>query len=89
MDLTARAKWVEYSKAKDAMFKFTDIKEAPWFVVNADDKKKARLNCIHHLLSMVSYKNLTPKPVPLPKRQKDGGYKGPPIASQHFIPEVN
>lgn len=88
MDLTARAKWVEYSKAKDEMFRYTDIKEAPWFVVNADDKKRARLNCIHHLLSMIPYKNVTPKPLALPPRQKDTGYKRPPIKSQYFIKEV-
>ena len=88
MDLTSRAKWVEYSKAKDEMFKYTDIKEAPWFVVNADDKKRARLNCIHHLLSMISFKNLMLKPLKLPQRQKDTGYKRPPIKSQHFIKEV-
>ena len=88
MDLTSRAKWVEYSKAKDEMFKYTDIKEAPWNVINADDKRRARLNCIHHLLAQVPYKDLTPKPLALPRRQRNTGYKRPPINTQHFIKEV-
>jgi polyphosphate kinase 2 len=88
MDLKSRSKWVEYSKAKDVMFQYTDIKEARWNVVDADDKKKARLNCIHHLLSQINYKDLTPEPIKLPPRQKDTGYKRPPINSQHFIPQI-
>jgi polyphosphate kinase 2 len=88
MDVESRSKWVEYSKAKDEMFKHTDIKEARWNVVDADDKKRARLNCIRHLLSLIRYKDLTLKPVKLPPRQKDKGYKRPPINSQHFIPSV-
>jgi polyphosphate kinase 2 len=88
MDILSRTKWVEYSKAKDTMFKYTDIKEAPWHVVDADDKKRARLNCIHHLLSLIPYKDLTPKPIVFPARQKDAGYKRPPMNSQHFIPSV-
>ncbi len=60
MDLESRARWVEYSRAKDEMFDHTDIKQAPWYVVNADDKKRARLNCISHLLSMIPYEDLTP-----------------------------
>ena len=59
MDLESRARWVEYSKAKDIMFDHTDIKQAPWYVVNADDKKRARLNCISHLLSMIPYEDRT------------------------------
>jgi polyphosphate kinase 2 len=88
MDVQSRSKWVEYSKAKDVMFKHTDTKDSPWNVVEADDKKKARLNCIHHLLSQIRYKDLTPEPVKLPPRQKDGGYKRPPINSQHFVPKI-
>jgi polyphosphate kinase 2 len=87
MDLQSRSKWVEYSKAKDQMFAHTDIKQVPWYVVNADDKKKARLNCIHHLLSLVSYKDLTPDPIELPPRQKEEGYVRPPITDQSFVPE--
>jgi len=88
MDMESRARWIEYSKAKDEMFKYTDIKEAPWYVVDADDKKRARLNCIHHLLSMIPYEDLTPAPIKLPPRQKDKGYVRPPLENQTFIPEV-
>jgi len=88
MDLQSRSRWVEYSKAKDAMFAHTDIKQSPWFVVNADDKKRARLNCIKHLLSMIPYEDLTPEPIILPPRQQDGGYVRPPITDQTFVPEV-
>lgn len=88
MDLQSRSKWVEYSKAKDQMFAHTDIKQVPWYVVNADDKKKARLNCIHHLLSMIPYQDLTPQPIDLPPRQKNEGYVRPPITDQSFVPEV-
>ncbi len=63
MDLQSRAKWIDYSKAKDIMFVHTDIKKAPWYVVNADNKKRARLNCISHLLSMIPYKDIKPQPI--------------------------
>jgi len=88
MDLEARARWVEYSRAKDAMFMYTDIKEAPWYVVNADIKRHARLNCITHLLSMTEYDDLTPDPLELPPRQEDTGYQRPPITDQTFVPEI-
>jgi polyphosphate kinase 2 len=88
MDLQSRARWVEYSKAKDEMFSFTDIKQAPWYVVNADNKQCARLNCIHHLLSIITYEDLTPEPMVLPPRQKEKGYIRPPMTDQTFIPEV-
>ena len=88
MDLESRSRWVEYSKAKDEMFAHTDIKQAPWHVVNADNKKCARLNCIHHLLSMIPYEDLTPEPIKLPRRQEEGGYVRPPITEQTFVPEV-
>jgi polyphosphate kinase 2 len=88
MDLTARSKWVEYSRAKDSMFAYTDIKQAPWYVVESDDKRRARLNCIHHLLSLISYEDLTPAPIKLPPRQKDVGYVRPPMSDQTFVPEV-
>jgi polyphosphate kinase 2 len=87
MDLESRSKWVEYSKAKDEMFAYTDIKQAPWYVVNADDKKRARLNCISHLLSLIKYEDLTPEPIVLPPRQKNKGYIRPPITDQTFVPE--
>jgi len=88
MDVESRSKWVEYSKAKDAMFGATDIKQAPWYVVNADNKKRARLNVIHHLLSLIPYTDLTPPPIALPPRGDDGGYVRPPMADQTFVPEV-
>ncbi|MBD3268279.1 polyphosphate kinase 2 [bacterium] len=88
MDLQSRDKWEEYSKAKDNMFAYTDIKQAPWYVVNADNKKRARLNCIHHLLSMIPYEDLTPKPIQLPSRTGSTGYMRPPIQDQTFVPEV-
>ncbi len=88
MDLQSRSRWVEYSRAKDAMFAATDIKQAPWWVVNADDKARARLNVIHHLLSQVPYKDTTPDPIVLPPRQADGGYVRPPLTDQTFVPEV-
>jgi polyphosphate kinase 2 len=87
MDLKSRSHWVEYSKAKDLMMAHTDIKQAPWYVVNADDKKRARLNCISHLLSLVPYKDLTPEPIKLPPRQKNEGYVRPPMEDQTFVPE--
>ncbi len=88
MDLESRARWVEYSKAKDEMFAYTDTKQSPWYVVNADDKKAARLNCMHHLLSVIPYRDLTPPPVKLPARRDDGAYERPPITDQTFVPEI-
>ena len=88
MDLESRARWVDYSKAKDAMFEVCDLPQAPWYVVNADSKKKARLNCIHHLLKQIPYRDLTPPPIKLPPRQKRKGYVRPPISDQHFVPEI-
>lgn len=88
MDLQARVRWVEYSRAKDAMFAHTDIKQAPWFVVRADDKKRARLNCIQHLLKQIPYKEIKYDKIELPPRQEDEGYVRPPIDEQSFVPEV-
>ncbi len=88
MDLESWNKWVEYSKAKDEMFRYTDTKLSPWYVVNADDKKRSRLNMIHHLLSLIPYEDLTPKPFKLPERKDDTGYVRPPIENQTFVPEV-
>jgi polyphosphate kinase 2 len=88
MDLESRAKWVEYSKAKDTMFAYTDVKQSPWYVVGADDKKRARLNCISHLLSMIPYEDLTPEPLELPPRRHRGAYVRPPITDQTFVPDV-
>ena len=88
MDLESRSRWVEYSMAKDQMFAHTDIKQAPWYVVNSDIKKHARLNCIHHLLSMIPYEDLTPEPIKLPKRKEAIGYIRPPLSDQTFVPEI-
>jgi polyphosphate kinase 2 len=87
MDMESRKRWVEYSKAKDSMFASTDLKQAPWYVVNADNKPRARLNCICHLLSLIPYEDLTPEKIELPPRQPDGGYVRPPITDQTFVPE--
>jgi len=88
MDLQSRARWVEYSKAKDEMFAYTDIKQAPWYVVNADNKLCARLNCMNHLLGIIPYEDLTPEPIALPPRQSEKGYIRPPMTDQTFVPEV-
>ncbi len=88
MDLQSRARWVEYSRAKDEMFAHTDIKQAPWYVVNADNKKRARLNVMHHLLSLIPYRDLTPEAIVLPPRQPDPGYIRPPLSDQTFVPEI-
>ena len=88
MDLESRTRWVEYSRAKDAMFMYTDTEKAPWYVVDANIKRHARLNCIHHLLSLFPYEDLTPEPIVLPPRQQDTGYKRPPIDSQKWVPAI-
>ncbi len=88
MDLEARARWVDYSKAKDVMFGYTDTPHAPWHVVDSNDKKRSRLNCMTHLLSQIPYKDVTRKKLVIPKRQKDKGYKRPPLNKQKFVPEI-
>jgi polyphosphate kinase 2 len=88
MDVESRSRWVEYSRAKDAMFAHCDIKQAPWYVVKADSKKCARLNCITHLLSLIEYKDLTPTPAELPPRPVADDYVRPPIDEQTFVPEL-
>ena len=88
MDLESRSRWMEYSRAKDEMFRYTDTRQSPWWVVNADDKKRARLNCIAHLLSSMRYEDLTPEPIKLPDRQEEVGYVRPPVGEQTFVPEV-
>jgi len=87
MDLESRRRWIEYSKAKDTMFAYTDIKQAPWYVVNADIKKHARLNTMRHLLSLIPYEDVTPEHITLPERPDDIGYIRPPIEEQTFVPE--
>lgn len=87
MDLESRNRWVEYSRAKDEMFFYTDIPEAPWYVVDADNKKRARLNCLDHILKAVPYEDIMPAPMALPPREMQGDYKRPDIDSQTFVPE--
>ncbi|MRS11990.1 MAG: polyphosphate kinase 2 [Actinobacteria bacterium] len=88
-DLQGRDRWEGFSRAKDEMFKYTDTKESPWWVVEGDVKKRARLNCIHHLLQQIPYEDVLPKPFKLPARKKStGGYVRPPIDSQTYVPEV-
>ena len=89
MDLESRKRWVDYSKAKDDMFSHTDIKQAPWYVVNSDIKKHARLNCISHLLSLIPYKDVPRDPVQLEDRPPQRGYVRPPMSDQTFVPEVH
>ena len=88
MDLESRDRWVEYSQAKDAMFSHTNIPEAPWFTVEADDKKRARLNCISHFVSKVPYIDMTPDPLELPPRKQAHDYVRPPRNEQFFVPHV-
>ena len=88
MDLESRDRWIEYSKAKDEMFAHTDIKQAPWYVVEADIKKRARLNCIRHLLNLIPYEDLTPKPPKLTPRKSGAGYVRPPITDQTFVQDT-
>ena len=88
MDLESRDRWIDYSRAKDEMFKYTDIKQAPWYVVNADVKKRARLNAISHLLSLFPYEDMSPAPMELPPRADNEGYVRPPLDDQTFVPEI-
>jgi polyphosphate kinase 2 len=87
IDLESRARYIDYSRAKDEMFLHTDIPEAPWYVVESDVKRAARLNCIHHLLSMVPYERLPPQKIKLPKRQDDTGYERPPRDIYSYVPD--
>jgi len=87
MDIESRDKWVEYSMAKDKMFSYTDTKQSPWYVVPADDKRRARLNCIDHFLSLIPYRDLTQKTIKLPPLKHDVAYVRPPMTDQTFVPE--
>lgn len=88
MDMKSRELYVDYSKAKDEMFAYTDTKISPWYMVNADSKRLARLNCIHHLLSLIPYKDLTPDPMELPPRSDNKGYVRPPINEMTYVPDI-
>jgi polyphosphate kinase 2 len=88
MDLKARSKWVDYSKARDAMLARTHTEGAPWHIVDANIKRHARLNVISHLLSLIPYKDLTPAPIKLPPRQKAKGYKPPALSRYNRVPAI-
>ncbi|MBT4500188.1 MAG: polyphosphate kinase 2 [Gemmatimonadetes bacterium] len=88
IDLEGRDRWVEYSKAKDEMFFYTNIPEAPWHTVESEDKKRARLNCISHILDSISYEDVTPKPMKLhPRKQPSGDYHRPPKSEDLIVPD--
>ena len=88
IDLEARSRWVDYSRAKDEMFVHTDIPEAPWHVVESDIKRNARINCISHLLSVIPYQKREPEPIELPERQSDAGYVRPPRDAYTYVPDA-
>jgi polyphosphate kinase 2 len=87
MDLESRTRWVEYSRAKDEMMARTSTQDCPWYVVKADDKRRARLNCITHLLAQIPYQDIAPADIVLPPRQADIGYERPPFSDQNFVPD--
>ena len=87
MDVESRTRWIEYSKAKDEMFAYTDTKQSPWFVVEADDKRRARLNCICHLLSLIPHEEVPREKIVLPPLEKDKAYVRPPMSEQTFVPK--
>jgi len=88
MDIKARELWVEYSKAKDNMLAHTDTKTSPWYTVDADNKKRARLNCIAHLLQQIPYKDLRPVEFELPPRQPDTNYRRPKKSAQNWVANI-
>jgi polyphosphate kinase 2 len=87
MDIEGRNRWVEYSRAKDEMFAHCDVPDSPWYEVEADDKKRARLNCIAHLLSVVPYRATNTTPTALPPRPPEGEYTRPPRDRYHVVPD--
>ena len=87
MDVESHRRWYDYSRARDAMFEATDTTESPWYVIDSNDKKRARLNCIAHLLSLIPYKELPTDEVKLGKRHSPNGYKEPE-RDYHMVPEV-
>ena len=86
-DLQSITRWEDYSRAKDAMFEATDSDHAPWWTIESDDKRAARLNAIHHLLSQVPYESSEPEPVKIPKRPDAENYTRPPQEDQRFVPD--
>ena len=88
MDVESRRRWVKYSRAKDVMLEHTDLERTPWSIVDADDKKRARLNCIAHMLRQIPYKDLRPVEIELPEKERNRGYKRPKKSAQRWIPEI-
>jgi polyphosphate kinase 2 (PPK2 family) len=88
MDLESRRRWEDYTKAKEIMLERTHISEAPWHVVQADDKKKARLNCIHHLLDQMPYQEVAHPPIVLPERVRNNDYIRHPVPPELMVPQV-
>ena len=86
-DVTSISKWEEYSRAKDEMFEFTDIAEAPWYTIESEDKRAARLNAINHLLTQVPYEHLEPEEVEIPERPNAADYERPPRELQRYVPD--
>ena len=86
MDLESRRRWVDYSRAKDEMFVHTDTNESPWYIVESDDKRAARVNCVAHLLSLVPYQHTERPQISLPTRQRDDGYVRPSPATLNHVP---
>ncbi len=87
MDLEEHRRYVRYSMAKDTTFQHTDIKQAPWYVVPSDDKRRARLNCISHLLSVIPYQDIVPDPVEIPEQETSKPYIRPPMSEQTIVPQ--
>jgi polyphosphate kinase 2 len=88
MDLESRRRWEDYTKAKEIMLERTHIPEAPWWIVQADDKKKARLNCIHHLLGQMPYAEIEHPAVEMPERERHEDYTRQPVPAQMLVPDV-
>ena len=88
MDLESRRRWELYTKAKEAMLERTHIAEAPWWIVEADDKRRARLNCIHHLLAQIPHQEIGREPITLPERVHNPNYLRGPIPKQMYVPSV-
>src|SRR5580693_10712422 len=87
MDLESISRWEDYSRAKDEMFVHTDIPEAPWYVVESQDKRRARINMISHLLSTLPYREVKPAPIKLPRRPPTQGYVRAPREMQTYVPD--
>jgi hypothetical protein len=86
-DVLSITKWEDYSRAKDTMFVHTDIPESPWHEVDNDDKRRGRLNMIHHLLSQIPYRQIEREPIDIPSRPASGGYERPPRELQDYVPD--